>query len=1016
VPQDDLATVAAGHLQRPGLVVIAGPPGAGRSSVLRRLAAAAPGPVYTGGGLAMLTSVPALALSRAVRARLPAHDVALLAEAVRSRVRSGLLILDDLQYADQATCAALPYLAGHCRVAVALRTPHRLPAEALRAAATAWLQVPPLPRPEALELARRSAPQLTDAALNAVLDRAGGNPLAVAALARHAATGRGAPGGDIDQVAYAIATALADLPRPARTALAALGLLGRPAPAALLGAGGADLVDTGLATLTDGGLLPVSTYLAETAAGLLDTAARTDLHLRLAELTPPAEAAKHLSAAGDQVGAYRRALAAADRAAGGDRAALLLFACDRPGVQVDPRVRIAAADAALTAGRPLAAARVLSTPGPLGVEADVLRGEALLQAGEPRAAREAVAPVPDAAPAPVVAARDRVLLLAGLSLDPAAAGEAADKITVRYPRPPAGLAAALAAVRARQRAPGWAAALAAAAADTADPLTGRWSAWLLVEQLSADGRLTESAAVARAAARSCATDLAYSWQTRFAAAAHWAEALHGGLVERLDAGSPAAGWSVAGWPVRPPEEITDPAGEAGPGLEDLQSPGSAPGDHAGGASSGPGAFGWPTGDIVADPASEVGPAPGARRWATGDIANPVSDAGSGSTSLQPASEAGPGLGAHRWPAADIVADPAGGAGPGPGAHRWPVQSADIGADPAGGAGPGHRGLSSGDYPRSGADPGSQSPGWASRPATDSVADHTAGGLQPADLASGGHRAGVEPIGPDAVQRRAADLTDRSLPAAARGYATAATALVEADTGLLAAARARLSDAAAHPATAWVAREAAWLDGQPDRATTGLDDAGEDLLTGLHHITARWAAHDLNAAGPAAIPAGLPAAARRTLTAWATGTGFTAAADTWTGTALRERVRCLLAAGILDPDPGRAVEALLAAEQLADGAGLTVLAGRARRALRRHRIHRDTRSPRSGTQLTRRETDVLRLVAAGEPTRRIAGQLGISAETVDTHIRAGMRKLGARTRTEAAALAFADADSYREDSR
>ncbi|MFD0524010.1 helix-turn-helix domain-containing protein [Paractinoplanes durhamensis] len=43
---------------------------------------------------------------------------------------------------------------------------------------------------------------------------------------------------------------------------------------------------------------------------------------------------------------------------------------------------------------------------------------------------------------------------------------------------------------------------------------------------------------------------------------------------------------------------------------------------------------------------------------------------------------------------------------------------------------------------------------------------------------------------------------------------------------------------------------------------------------------------------------------------------------------------------------------------------------------------------------------------GEPTRRIAGQLGISAETVDTHIRAGMRKLGARTRTEAAALAFA----------
>jgi DNA-binding CsgD family transcriptional regulator len=258
---------------------------------------------------------------------------------------------------------------------------------------------------------------------------------------------------------------------------------------------------------------------------------------------------------------------------------------------------------------------------------------------------------------------------------------------------------------------------------------------------------------------------------------------------------------------------------------------------------------------------------------------------------------------------------------------------------------------------------------------------------------------------DAAQRRAADLTDRALPDDARGYATAATALVEADTGLLAAARARLAAGPHHPATAWVTREAAWLDGQPDRAAQPPAGTGTGLLTGLHHITARWAAHDTGVTGPAAIPPGLPVAARRTLTAWATGTGFAAAADTWTPTALREQIRCLLAAGLFDPDQQHAVDALLAAEQLADAAGLTVLAGRARRGLRRHHIQRDTRSPRSGSQLTHRETDVLRLVAAGEPTRRIAGQLGISAETVDTHIRAGMRKLGARTRTEAAARAF-----------
>ncbi len=105
--------LAAALLHRPALVVVAGPPGCGRTTALRRIAAAVPGPVHAGGGLAMLQAVPALALSRAVRARLPAHDVHLLAEAVRSRVRGGLLVLDDLQYADPATLAALPHLAAH---------------------------------------------------------------------------------------------------------------------------------------------------------------------------------------------------------------------------------------------------------------------------------------------------------------------------------------------------------------------------------------------------------------------------------------------------------------------------------------------------------------------------------------------------------------------------------------------------------------------------------------------------------------------------------------------------------------------------------------------------------------------------------------------------------------------------------------------------------------------------------------------------------------------------------------
>jgi DNA-binding NarL/FixJ family response regulator len=796
----------------PALVVLTGPPGCGRSTLLRRLAAAVPGPAHLGGGLAMLSNVPALALSRAVRARLPADDVPLLAEAVRSRVRGGLLVLDDLQHADPATLAALPHLARTCRVLVALRTPHRLSeplAGALRAAATVWQPVPPLTGDEAVTLARQNAGGLSEQAAAAVAARAGGNPLAVIALARQAASGRAPIGEDIDQVAYAIAAALADLSRPARTALAALGLLGRPAAPALLGTGAAELLAAGLVTAEAGGsLLPVSAYVAETAAGLLDADARTDLHGRLAELTPPAEAARHRAAAGDAAGAYRTALSAADRATGAERAALLLFACGQPTV-VDPRVRLAAADAALATGRAGDAADVLRplaanaavAPGtaadPLALEAAVLHGEALLQAGDPAAARDTVRPVPDTAAPTVVAARDRVVLLCALASEPMGALELADKIAVRHPQPSPGILAALAAVRATHRLPGWDTAL-SQAASTGDPLIARWSAWLLVEHLGAEGRLVEAAAAALHAAASAGEALAYGWQTRFLAVADWALALHG-----------------------------------------------------------------------------------------------------------------------------------------------PDFPAELSWD-----------------------------------------------------------------GTEGVLRRAANLTDRALPEQARAYATAATALIEADTGLLAAARARLQSAPAHPAAAWVAREAAWLDGQPDRAAHSPADAGAGLLAGLHAITARWAAYDLGLPGNTAIPVDLPVAARRTLTAWAVGSGLDTAADSWQPVALREQIRCLIAAGLTSTDRDAAVAALLRAEQLADTAGLTVLAGRARRGLRRHQIQRDTRSPRSDGRLTRRELDVLHLVAAGEPTRRIAGQLGISAETVDTHIRASMRKLGARTRTEAAALAFA----------
>ena len=73
-----------------------------------------------------------------------------------------------------------------------------------------------------------------------------------------------------------------------------------------------------------------------------------------------------------------------------------------------------------------------------------------------------------------------------------------------------------------------------------------------------------------------------------------------------------------------------------------------------------------------------------------------------------------------------------------------------------------------------------------------------------------------------------------------------------------------------------------------------------------------------------------------------------------------------------------------------------------------RAPRPARARRAG-QLTRREQESLRLVAMGMTTTAAADQLGISPETVRTHVRNAMNKLGARTRAQAIAVAMRDGE-------
>jgi DNA-binding NarL/FixJ family response regulator len=63
--------------------------------------------------------------------------------------------------------------------------------------------------------------------------------------------------------------------------------------------------------------------------------------------------------------------------------------------------------------------------------------------------------------------------------------------------------------------------------------------------------------------------------------------------------------------------------------------------------------------------------------------------------------------------------------------------------------------------------------------------------------------------------------------------------------------------------------------------------------------------------------------------------------------------------------------------------------------------REDRQADPMAELTSRELDVLRLVAAGKPNKQIAAELAISERTARTHVSRILRKLGLSSRTQAA---------------
>lgn len=132
--------------------------------------------------------------------------------------------------------------------------------------------------------------------------------------------------------------------------------------------------------------------------------------------------------------------------------------------------------------------------------------------------------------------------------------------------------------------------------------------------------------------------------------------------------------------------------------------------------------------------------------------------------------------------------------------------------------------------------------------------------------------------------------------------------------------------------------------------------------------------------------------------------FTSAVERYERTGMpieAARTRLLLAEALAESDEEMAAAEARTAAGVLDNAGLTADADRAD-ALVRSLGGRGRVGPKRVGVLTRREQEVLDLIAEGLTNAEIAERLFISTKTAGNHVSNVLTKLGVRSRTEAAA--------------
>ena len=335
--------------QRPFALALHGEAGVGKTALIRAATERLDRPVHVGGALATLSWMPLLPVRRALGRTDPLDgDPAFVADEVRRAVGDGVLVVDDMHWADPGTHELLGILAGHVRMLTAVRrgdpgAPGTL--EALSGAGFEVLDVEPLPAGEAAALVRSIRADLSPAVVDQIVHSSGGNPLLIEELAAN-----GAPS---ESLRLAVAARLRLLPPGALAQLAALSLAGHPLPADALGPAGRALRDAGLVRRSGAEFGLRHALLGEVAVQLHDAGGVRAIHARLARvLDSPGEVARHHQSAGELAEAYRVALLAAQSATTpGERASHLGVAASCASGPDAAEMRLRAAEELARAGQ-----------------------------------------------------------------------------------------------------------------------------------------------------------------------------------------------------------------------------------------------------------------------------------------------------------------------------------------------------------------------------------------------------------------------------------------------------------------------------------------------------------------------------------------------------------------------------------------------------------------------------------------------------------------------------------------